>query len=179
MLKQMIRRKLQQTLKQEKGKVFPLPPPITVPSCGVFWNPAPSSLFRPFPRSNPCLGNTACAVSLARRQLLRHPPHTQGSQAPLTGLAWFDQQQTEPAQGNKELGLESQCPPAGRALKRVLHTRPPSTGWTREECVGKQTPGWVNRELDEGETSPLLQSLHHPTWIESWLWSHSVPHGTI
>lgn len=165
MLKQMIRRKLQQTLKQEKGKVFPLPPPLTLPSCRVFCNPTPSSLFHPFLWSNPCLGDTACAVSLARRQLLGNPPPTWCSPAPFMGLIWSAAGRAGP--GKQELGLESQCPPAGRALERVLHAHPPSTGWTLEECVGKQTPGWVNRGLNEWEMSSLLQSLHHPTWIES------------
>lgn len=81
MLKQMIRRKLQQTLKQEKGKVFPLPPRIPVPSCRVSCNPTPPC-FTLFPGLI-----LACAVSLARRPFLRNPPPTQCSPAPLTGLA--------------------------------------------------------------------------------------------
>lgn len=60
----MIRQKLQQNLKQQKGKVFPLSPPATVPSCTAFKQPHTLLLVSPFPRSQLGLGSTAC-VSLA------------------------------------------------------------------------------------------------------------------
>lgn len=73
MLKQMISWKLQQTLKQQKGKVFPLPPPITVQSCNL----TPSSLFHPFPGSNLCLGNTVDDCQSSKETVLeKSTPHT-------------------------------------------------------------------------------------------------------
>lgn len=155
MLKQMIRQKLQQTLKQPKGEVFPLPLPVTAPSCTVFCNPTPSSLFHPFPRSKLCLGK-ARGCQPSKERVLRNPPRTQSSPAPLARMMWFGLWQTELAPGTRGW-LESWFPPAGRALQRILHAHPPSTGWTVDWCVEKLIPGRMNRGLNEWEMSSLLQ----------------------
>lgn len=158
MLKQMIRRKLQQTLKQQTGKGFATLTSITVlPSCSLVCNPTPSSLFHPFPGSNLCLGNTACDCQSSKETVLeKSAPHTVlQSSSHGNGRIWSAAGRAGP--GKQELDMESSCPPAGRALKRVLHARPPSTGWTVDGCVGKQIPGWMNRGLNEWEMSSLLQ----------------------
>lgn len=158
MFKQMIRQKLQQNLKQQKGKVFPLPPPVTVPSCTVFCNPIASSWFHPFPGSHLCLGNMACDCRASKETVLAKstPPHTGLlSFSHEKGMVWLAAGRAGP--GKQELGKESLCPPAGRALKRVLHAHPHSADWTVEEYVGKQIPGWMNNGLNEWEMSSLLQ----------------------
>lgn len=138
----MIRQKLQQTLKQQTGKVFPLPPPMTVPSCTVFCHPTPSSLFHPFPGSNLCLSNTACDCQSSKETVLKKStPHSA-----LRRLSWGWRGLTSSGQSRPretELGIDISCPPTGRALKRVLHAHSPSTGWTVEGCVGK-TNSWLN-----------------------------------
>lgn len=155
MLKQMIRQKLQQTLKQQKGKVFPLPLPITAPSCTGFSNSTPSSWSHPFPRSQLGLESTAC-VSLAKIRFLRNPLRTHAPK-PLSGEGRhvICSRWSWPRDTSSWHGIESWCPPAERALQLSAH--PPSTGWTVERCVKKQIPGWIQRGLYEWEMSSCLQ----------------------
>lgn len=72
-------------------------------------------------------------ASLARRQFLRNPPTPSAPKLP--SREWWDVICRRHSLGKQEVGIESWCPPAGRALKRVLHTHPPSTSWTVERCV--------------------------------------------
>lgn len=139
MLKQMIRQKLQQTLKQQKGKVFPLPLLITVPSCTAFSNPTPPSWSHPFPRSQLGLGSTVC-VSLAKIRFLRNPLCTHAPE-PLSGEGCnvICSRRSWPRETSSWHGIESWCPSAERAVQLSAH--PPSTGWTVERCVKKQMPG--------------------------------------